>query len=112
MIDKYLTQEFRGQRIDDLVDFLSSLDDSYDWEGGLLPEYSDNSITYFLFWEKSQQNVIFAKCFKELKMSTTMVFNDMRIAHQEVSYKVISISSSKQYDINNEEEIKKELAIL
>ena len=45
-------------------------------------------------------------------MSTTMVFNDMKIAHQEVSYKVISISSSKQYDINNEEEIKKELAIL
>ena len=112
MIDKYLTHEFRERRIDDLVDFLSSLDANFHWQGGLLPQYSNDDVAYFFFWEESQQNLIFAKCFKELKMSTTMVFNDMRIAHQEVSYKVISISSSKQYDINNEEEIKKELAIL
>ena len=112
MIDKYLTHEFRERSIDDLLDFLFSLDDKYEWEGGLLPEYSNDKATFFLFWEQSQQNVIFAKCHKELKMSTIMVFNDMKIAHQEVSYKVISVSSSKQYDINNEEEIKKELSIL
>jgi hypothetical protein len=112
MIDNYLTHEFRERSIDDLLDFLFSLDDTYHWEGGLLPEYSNSNATYFLFWEASQQNVIFAKCFKELKMNTSMVLGDIKIAHQEVSYKVISVSSSKQYDINNEEEIKKELSIL
>lgn len=112
MVDKYLTHEFRERNIDDLLDFLSSLDENYEWQGGLLPQFSNEYATYFLFWEQSQQNVIFAKCFMDYKMNSTMVFGDMKISHQEVEYKIISVSSSKQYDIDNEEKIKQELSRL
>jgi hypothetical protein len=112
MVDKYLTHEFRDKNIDDLVDFLSSLDANFHWKGGLLPQYSNDDVAYFFFWEESQQNLIFAKCFKELKMNKLLCCNDIEIAHQEVTFNVISVSSSKQEDILSEENVIKELATL
>lgn len=65
MIDTYLTEQFKGQEIDVLLDFLNDLDDNLDWQGGLaeFPHINlKNNYNYFMFVENSTENVVFAKC--------------------------------------------------
>jgi hypothetical protein len=112
MNDKFLTKKFKGADIEDLLDFLHSLDESFEWEGGILFEFSTEESTYFLFWEHSQQNLIFAKCIKNISINNVITYGDVKISHQNVSYEIVSIGTSKETDMNNEEAIKKEIQVL
>ena len=112
MTDKFLTKKFKGADIEDLLDFLHSLDESFEWEGGILMQFSTDDLTYFLFWEHAQQNLIFAKCIKNISINNVITYGDVKISHQNVSYEIVSIGTSKEADMLNEQAIKKEIEVL
>lgn len=122
MIDQYLTKEFNGQSIKDLLDFMHSLDDKLDWKGGILQNFQINEdYVYFIFVEEDKQNIIFVKCIERLKNKVEICGDvedfdlnkmpyDLRILV--CDYDVVSVSSVKMESHITEDLINDELKML
>jgi hypothetical protein len=102
MIDNFLTEQFKGQEIDVLLDFLNDLDDNYDWQGGLA-EFPNitlaNNYNYFMFVENSTENIILAKC-------------HVAYSFFELKFVVESVSKAKFDLIKETEKFKEEIYAL
>lgn len=122
MIDQYLTKEFNGQSIKDLLDFMHSLDEKLDWKGGILQNFQINEdYVYFIFVEEDEQNIIFVKCIERLKNKVEICGDvddfdlnkmpyDLRVLV--CDYDVVSVSSVKMESHITEDLINDELKML
>jgi hypothetical protein len=122
MRDEYLTSEFNGKSIEELLNFMHSLDDKMYWKGGILQEFQINEdYTYFIFVEEDKQNIIFVKCREYLKDKVELCgeVEDFDLAKMPYdlrvlvcNYEVVSVSSIKLESDLNEEKIKNEIKFL
>ena len=122
MIDEYLTKEYKGKNIIDLLDFMHSLDDDLNWNGGIIQNFQINEdFVYFVYIESDKQNIIFVKAKEYLGENVTLCGDSESFCLQEMplqlkaqvcSYKVVAVSKKKIEDSLNNDIIKQELEAL
>ena len=122
MIDEYLTKEFNGQPIEELLDFMHSLDEKLNWKGGIMQNFQINEdYVYFIYIEEDKQNIIFVKCIERLKNNVEVCGDvedfdlnkmpyDLRVVV--CGYDVVRVSSVKMEYTITEELINQELKML
>jgi hypothetical protein len=122
MIDEYLTKEFNGQPLEELLDFMHSLDEKLHWKGGIMQNFQINEdYVYFIYIEEDKQNIIFVKCIERLKNKVEVCGDvedfdlnkmpyDLRV--MVCDYHVASVSSVKMESTITEELINNELKML
>lgn len=80
MTNDFLTTQFVGKHIADLMEFLDSLDKDYNWEGGVITsglpiEYSREIYEYVIIIEKTLFTTLLVKCAKKYKVNTSFSLN-------------------------------------
>lgn len=122
MIDEYLTKEYKGKNLKDLLDFMHSLGEDLNWSGGIIQNFQINTdFVYFVYIESDKQNIIFVKAKEYLGENVTLCGDAESFCWQEMplelraqvcSYNVVAVSKIKIEDTLNNEVIKQELEAL
>jgi hypothetical protein len=122
MIDKYLSNEFKGKELKELLDFMHSLGEDLNWSGGIIQNFQINTdFVYFVYIESDKQNIIFVKAKEYLGENVTLCGDSksfclsempLELKTQICNYKVVSVSKIKIEDSLNNEIVKQELEAL